>query len=269
MVSRRFRVLRFNHGKVSLDDDEIAVEQPVHLYVNGRHLVTFLASPNNLRELAYGHLMSEGIISTVDDIEEFTVENFSLKVRIPDQLMTRVQLYSTLRIRFTSCGEIDDGYIRLLDSLTRAKVSSNACFKVEDIIEAVKILNLRSMLYRKTGGVHAAMLFDSNLNVAAFAEDVGRHNAVDKVFGAALINGFSLSELFMVCSGRLSSEIVLKAIRVNLPLIASISAPTALGVILARRAKLTLIGFARGGRFNVYSFPKRLNLSCEGFYNFS
>lgn len=269
VASRRFRVLRFNCGNVGFDDDEVAVEQPIHLYVNGEHLVTFLASPNGLRELAYGHLASEGIIQSISDVENVEIENFVIRIRVPDDLMVRVKLYGTLRVRFTSCGEIDNGYLRLLDSLVKAEVSSTVCFRVDDILEAAKILNLKSKLYRRTGGVHVAMLFDSDLNVAGFAEDVGRHNAVDKAVGGALINGYNLSELFMVCSGRLSSEMVLKAIRLNIPVVASISAPTSFGVVLAKRAKLTLIGFVRGRRFNVYSFPERLGLSCEGFHDFS
>ncbi|MCS7365043.1 MAG: formate dehydrogenase accessory sulfurtransferase FdhD [archaeon GB-1867-035] len=266
---RRFKVLRFRQGHISLDDDEVVVEQPIHLYVNGRHLVTFLASPSNLRELAYGHLASEGIIKSINDVDEIVIEDFKIKVKLPNTLMTRVKLYNTLRIRFTSCGEIDSGFLRLLDSLSRREFSSKLHFKVEDIFEAVRLLNTKSTLYRRTGGVHVAMLLDSKLNVAGFAEDVGRHNAVDKAVGAAMMNGFILSELFMVCSGRLSSEMVLKAIRLNVPLIASISAPTALGVVLAKRAKLTLIGFVRGKRMNVYSCPERLSLSCKGFHDFS
>jgi len=105
-----------------------------------------------------------------------------------------------------------------------------------------------------------------NYNIIGFAEDVGRHNAVDKAVGEALLKGADFSKLILACTGRLSSEMVLKAIRLNIPVLASIAAPTDAGISLARKAGLTLIGFVRGRRMNIYSMPERVVMnSCQRY----
>jgi formate dehydrogenase accessory protein FdhD len=131
--------------------------------------------------------------------------------------------------------------------------------KVEVILNSVHSLNSIAETFRKTGGVHAAAIFNDHGNLLAFAEDVGRHNAVDKVIGIAALNKTDFDECFLALSGRLTGDIVLKAARVGIPIIASLAAAIDSGIALAEDADLTLIGFVRGKRMNIYNFPERID----------
>jgi len=263
ICTESFDVLRFNDKEKAFTRmrDEVVVEAPINLYVNGDYLATFLALPVKLRELAYGHLASEGVIRSLEDVEGIAINGFSIEVEVCPDIAARVKAYSVIKTRYSSCGQAPEDYLKLLDSLIRRKVSSSSVFEARVVVEAVKLLNKLSTIYRRTGGTHAALIVDSSLRILGFAEDIGRHNAVDKAVGSALLSGVQLNgmdDVIMVCTGRLTSEMVLKAVRLNVPVLASISAPSSMGIAIARRIGLTLIGFVRGSRFNVYSHPERL-----------
>jgi len=138
------------------------------------------------------------------------------------------------------------------------KVDSKIRVKVEIIQNCIQNLNALSETYRKTHGVHAAAIYDSNGAFLAFAEDVGRHNAVDKVIGKCALKGENLSQCLLVLSGRLTADIVLKASRVGIPIVASITAALNSGVEIAKKANLTLIGLVRGMQMNIYNAPERI-----------
>ena len=124
--------------------------------------------------------------------------------------------------------------------------------------KSVKQLNFIADEFRKTGGVHVAALYSTDGKLVALAEDVGRHNAVDKVIGAAAIKNIDFTKLFLALSGRLTGDIVLKAARTQIPIIASLSAAISSGIETAKLTKITLIGFVRGKRMNVYTYPERI-----------
>jgi FdhD protein len=132
--------------------------------------------------------------------------------------------------------------------------------KSRTIQQCVKSLNFKAEIFRKTGGVHAAAVYAGNGKVLALAEDVGRHNAVDKVIGIAALANTNFGLCFLALSGRLSADIVLKTGRVGIPIVASLAAGIDSGIALARRTNLTLIGFVRGKRMNIYTFPERILL---------
>jgi formate dehydrogenase accessory protein FdhD len=138
------------------------------------------------------------------------------------------------------------------------KIKSNLTVQAETIQNCVNSLNFIAETFRKTGGVHAAAIYGRKGNLVAFAEDVGRHNAVDKVIGLAALNQTDFAECFLTLSGRLTGDIVLKAARLGLPLVASLAAAIDSGIATAKRAELTLVGFVRGKRLNVYTFPQRV-----------
>jgi formate dehydrogenase accessory protein FdhD len=140
----------------------------------------------------------------------------------------------------------------------RPRVESSLTIKAETILQCVNRLNTDALLFRKTGGVHVAAVFDGNGNVAAFAEDVGRHNAVDKAIGMGALNKTDFGSSFLVLSGRLTGDIVLKAARVGLPMLASLAAAVDAGIAVARDTQITLIGFVRGHRMNIYNLPERI-----------
>jgi len=172
---------------------------------------------------------------------------------------------SFARVITSSCGSsINRSFTKLIEKIGLKKSRSKLTLKTVTLIEAVRRLNRISETFRKTGGVHIAVLFDKEGQLIDYGEDVGRHNAVDKVIGAGAMRKVAFNSCFLVSSGRLTGDVVLKAARVGIPILASISAPISSGIEVAERANLTLIGFVRGGRINVYTHPKRIKELVSG-----
>jgi FdhD protein len=138
------------------------------------------------------------------------------------------------------------------------KVKSNLTVKAKIIFDSVKQLNFKAEGYRKTGGFHVAAIYKAGGQLVAMAEDVGRHNAVDKVIGMAALDDVDFGECFLALSGRMSGDVVFKAANVGLPIIASLSAALSSGIAMAESADLTLAGFVRGKRINIYACPERI-----------
>jgi formate dehydrogenase accessory protein FdhD len=164
------------------------------------------------------------------------------------------------RLIVSACGSISHRSLsELLDSIELEPLPT---WKIEakTVLECVRRLNTLADTFRKTGGVHIAALFKRDGTLVAFAEDVGRHNAVDKAVGTALLWGHDLGECFLASSGRLTGDIVLKAARVGIPIVASLAAAIGTGVEVADKASLTLVGFVRGNRMIIYTCPERINV---------
>jgi len=239
--------------------DYVAEERPLHLFVNTTYWATILCSPSNLRELAVGHLLSEGILKSTAEIEEVNLKEREnccyVKLKAEVNVENRLKL-SRLHARVISsaCGSAAPYQY----SPKPTKVKSNLTVKAEVVFNSVNQLNFKAELFRQTGGVHAAAIYKADGSPVALAEDVGRHNAVDKVIGMAALNQTDFSECFLASSGRLSGDIVFKAAKVGLPIVASLAAALDSGIAMAELANLTLAGFVRGKRMNIYTFDKRI-----------
>ncbi len=257
MSIRRVMVHRLDleWGFTSLED-EVAADEAICLFVNDEYYRTLIASPTMKRELAAGHLITEGVIDSVDDIVEIEVTPFKVRV----ETRRRVDLDTISRIRgdliLTACGAPSPAPGR--DQLELLKVRSEARFEAAMLLQKVRELHSLGETFRRTGGTHSAMICTSEGDLIAFAEDVGRHNAVDKAIGSALLKGSSLKSSFLASSGRISSDIALKAARGGIPLIASIAGPLESGIRAAEATEITLVCFARGKRMNIYTRPNRV-----------
>jgi len=238
--------------------DYVAEEKPLHISVNKKHYTTIFCSPSNLKELAVGHLLSEGIIESIEEIEEISFRKSSVcRVKLkPDiDLQKRLKLQKPFsRIILSTCGSPSPYQI----SARLPKVKSGLTVEAQIILSCVNRLNSIAETFRKTGGVHAAAIYKSDGNLVVFAEDIGRHNAVDKVIGMGALSKTAFSECFLALTGRLTGDIVRKTARVGLPIIASLAAAVDSGITVAKNVGLTLIGFARGRRMNIYNFPERV-----------
>jgi FdhD protein len=245
-------------GKAEKIVDCVAEEKPLHILINRVHYATITCSPSNLKELTIGHLLAEGLLKSVDEIEEISLRETSIchvklkkKVDAEKRLKT---LKSFSRVIFSACGNRQpyqfSGMLR--------KVQSNISVKAETLLNCVNRLNSDAETFRKTGGVHVASICKNDGGLVALAEDVGRHNAVDKVVGRAALMKVDLRGCFLVLSGRLSGDIVFKAAKVDIPIVASIAAALDSGIAIAKKTRLTLVGFVRGRRMNVYTFPERI-----------
>jgi FdhD protein len=239
--------------------DYVAEEKPLHLFVNTTYWATILCSPSNLKELAVGHLLSEGILKSTAEIEEVNLKEHEnccyVKLKPEVNLENRLNI-SRLHARVirSACGSS----AAYQYSPKPAKIKSNLTVKAEVVFNSVNQLNFKAELFRQTGGVHAAAIYRTDGTLVALAEDVGRHNAVDKVIGMAALNKTDFGECFLASSGRLSGEVVFKAAKVGLPIVASLAAALDSGIAMAEAANLTLAGFVRGKRMNIYNAPERI-----------
>ena len=252
-------------GKLERRKDFVAEEKPVHIFLNQNHYVTILCSPNQLEELAIGHLLSEGIIKSTDEIKQMRLRKggkyvVSLKPNI--DIEKRIEVSQPFgRLIVSACGSPNYWPLsKLIDRLSLAKIPTRLRVESETILESVKRLNSLAETFRKTGGVHVAALYSINGDLMALSEDVGRHNAVDKVIGAGVLENSDFEKTFMASSGRLTGDIVLKSARMRIPIVASIAAAVNSGIEAAQRTGITLIGFVRGKRMNVYTHPERVRL---------
>ncbi|MFH1593828.1 MAG: formate dehydrogenase accessory sulfurtransferase FdhD [Candidatus Omnitrophota bacterium] len=236
--------------------DPVSEEIPLTIYVNEEELVTLLASPENLTELAIGFIFTSGLIKDYSDIDGVIPDTKRRTVHI-DLKDKEIDPGLISKRAFTSgCGR-GALFYNTMDVAYKRRARPDITIDSSNILAMMKDFQLRSPEFRKTGGVHSAALADS-ANIITIIEDLGRHNAVDKIIGYALKNGIDLNHKIILSSGRLSSEIVLKVQKTQISAIISRSAPTDQAVKHAILAGITLIGFARGQRMNVYSCKERV-----------
>jgi len=223
-------------------------EVPVTVTVNGRQVATAMTSPVDLEEFATGFLFTEGIIRGKGEIDSIQVEKNSVKVITKDLL----RVIGPRRTILSGCG----GSSSFLDPAKLPKVTSSFAIQAQMISRSMKDL-LQSDLHRLTGGVHIVGLSGPEGEITR-SLDIGRHNALDRVIGYGLIHGIDLGQVYVLSSGRISSEMVRKSLVAGIPLIASRGATTTLAVSLAEKNGLTVIGFVRAGGMNIYTNPQRV-----------
>ncbi|UCG67659.1 MAG: formate dehydrogenase accessory sulfurtransferase FdhD [Deltaproteobacteria bacterium] len=238
-------------------EDLVTRELPLTIILNNQELVTLLCSPTDLKYLAIGFLSSEGLVKSKDEIKKITIDDQRGVVRVETEEDKDFASELVFKRFITSgCGR-GASFYSAADVQGQRKIESQMRISAPEILALVKELQNRSKVYRTTGGVHSAGLCDST-SILVFAEDIGRHNAIDKIFGQSLLEGIPTEDRAIITSGRISSEILLKVAKRNIPVIMSRSAPTDLGVRLADELGITLIGFVRGKRMNVYSHEWRI-----------
>jgi FdhD protein len=234
-------------------DAETIVETPVSLTVNGVVWITFMCTPVHLEALAIGFLYNEGIIQKMDDVVDVKVCEHGDNVDV--WLNRTVEEPSSWR-KTSGC----TGGVTAVDLLAKPNVSlsgNNLKVQPETIGLLVGMLFEAQSLYRQTGGVHTSALSDGE-KILLFAEDIGRHNTLDKIAGLCLMENVWPQTRILMTTGRISSEMLQKAAQLNAPIVISRTSPSSLSIEMAERYGITLIGYARKQRFNVYSNIQRL-----------
>jgi FdhD protein len=258
MLKTKILKINVSAKKVQKKTDYVAEEKPLHIFLNKTHYATILCSPTNLKELAIGHVLTEGILKSITEIEQIRLKNDSVchvKLKPDVNLEKRLKLFKPFsRVILSACGSAAPYKF----SGRLPKVKSDLRVEAQIIHDSVSRLNLIAKIFRKTGGVHIAAIYKGDGSLLAFAEDVGRHNAVDKVIGLGTLRKIDFNKCFLVLSGRLTGDIVSKAARTGLPIVASLAAAIDSGIEIAKETELTLIGFVRGRRMNVYNCEKRI-----------
>lgn len=253
----QIEIVRVRHGRVTREPDQVVREAPVTILLNGEEFVTLLCTPEKLSYLAVGFLRSEGLLEKASDILSIRVEEEKGYVYVDTVKRSNLaeKLYGKRTIT-SGCGK-GTIFFNVLDSLRSRPVKSEVRFTANQVLQLMDQLKERSVLFKNTGGIHSAALCSAE-RILFFSEDIGRHNALDKIIGKCILEEVEVEDKLCLSTGRLSSEVILKAVKAQIPVLISRSAPTSLGVQLARELGVTLIGFARGRRLNIYSHNWRV-----------
>ncbi|RPF31605.1 formate dehydrogenase accessory sulfurtransferase FdhD [Streptomyces sp. TLI_185] len=275
-VTERRRVLRIRDAVTSTRPDTLVAEEPLEIRLNGRPLAITMRTPGDDFALAAGFLVSEGVLTraeevanivycagaTADGSNTYNVVDVQLApgVPVPDISLER-NVYTT-----SSCGLCGKASLDAVRTTARWPIADTLSIRVTPALLSALPDQLRAAqrVFDRTGGLHAAALFSPEGELLDLREDVGRHNAVDKLIGRALQSGrLPLSQSILLVSGRASFELAQKAVMAGIPLLAAVSAPSSLAVDLAAETGLTLVGFLRGASMNVYTGEQRIDLTAE------
>jgi len=266
------QVWRVSGEESILEEIEMVLEEPLSFYINGQQVAVLMRLPGLEKELAAGFALSEGLVSSFSSV--LTIQHCGRSLPSDDSPGAAGSVESRNRVEM----RVDPGalnpdarldLVRLIRAGCGAVDIDRSCLPLEPLesdnhvfpgtlLGLPKAMQAAQGLHQHAGGVHAAAFFDSRGELVVLCEDVGRHNAVDKGLGYCLMRGISLQDKILLCSGRLSYEMVSKAIRMGLGILASVSAPTALAVQLADHYNLTVVGYLRGGRMTIYTHPQRI-----------
>ncbi|NUK20413.1 formate dehydrogenase accessory sulfurtransferase FdhD [Streptomyces lunaelactis] len=273
-VTERRRTIRIRDGVVSSRPDTLVAEEPLEIRLNGKPLAITMRTPGDDFALAAGFLVSEGVLGAAgegrnivycagakdDGTNTYNVVDVQLApgVPVPDITLER-NVYTT-----SSCGLCGKASLDAVRTTARFPIADTPPVRVEPALLARLPDRLRAAqrVFDRTGGLHAAALFSEEGELLDVREDVGRHNAVDKLVGRALRDDrLPLSRVILLVSGRASFELAQKAVMAGIPVLAAVSAPSSLAVDLAAETGLTLVGFLRGANMNVYAGDERIALS--------
>ena len=237
-------LINVNNLSSNISEDCVVSEFPLGLVINGKYENTFLCTPSNLEELIVGYLCFKNLIRYKEDIIELKIDNNSRMAYITIKETNILENKNII-------------YLNEHDFIKTNVVSNNTLKITATQIYDSMDLNLKSQLFATTAGVHNISIYDKNKLVIS-CEDVARHNAMDKAIGYCILNDISLDDKIIFVSGRLSFEMIRKVARVNIPIVVAKSATTALAIETANKLNITLVGFVRGKKMNIYTNPHRI-----------
>jgi FdhD protein len=274
-------IRRKQSGELEYDHDELTIEEPLEIRIGEKAIATTMRTPGHDEELAAGFLLSEGIIRTRNEIANISIpENPHLNplpegeegaqpqvranvvvVHLADGVKPKLNSAQRFGTISSSCGLCGKESIAAIRQSFPPIKSTSFRIDIETLISLPAKLRDQQSDFARTGGIHAAGIFDANGNALIVREDIGRHNAVDKAVGRAFLDGkLPLDRHLLLVSGRASFEIIQKALAAGIPIVASVSAPSSLAMEFARESNQTLVGFLRPPQFNIYSHVERVIL---------
>lgn len=251
VISKR-DVLKIRYEDSSVEEDSIITEYPFTIFLNGKEFLTLLCTKQSLNYLVVGFLISEGLIDGKEDIEKLEIDEEKgtghIETKKKSNLMEKLYGKRTLT---SGCGK-GTVFYSVVDSFKSKKVDQDFKLDVESVKELMRKFNRYSEMFLETGGVHSCALSDGK-DIEVFADDIGRHNALDKIIGEAVMRDIDFSDKVVITTGRISSEIMIKIAKRGIPAIISKSAPTQLAIDIAKDLGITVVGFARGQKMNIYT----------------
>ncbi|MDR2700296.1 MAG: formate dehydrogenase accessory sulfurtransferase FdhD [Nitrososphaerota archaeon] len=253
--------LDLSKGTVTKMCDNIAEEVPLKIVLNDLFIFVIWSSPSQFKELATGYLFAEEILHSIDEIESITSNETENICNI--QFKTNINMDNRLENRRRGAR-----IVPLVKNSTSAyqhdnkitTVNSNLTINAQTIFDAICQMNEKATGFKKTGGLHDSGIFKADGTMIAFSEDVGRHNTVDKVIGEGLLSKTNFTQCFLIITGRVPGDMIYKAAKAGLPIVASVAAVLNSGIFSAQKANITLVGFVREKRMNIYTYPERITM---------
>lgn len=257
--AKSYPVIKARGDKTEFSVEYVAEESPLTLFYNDEEIGTILCSPSQLEELALGFLLMEGFIRSYQDVLSLRYDSSLQALWVNGSSpMSSLELMNK-RLFSACCGKGRSSFTFSNDSELAAVQTSNTMLPLQEIYKYAEYLETHLPLFNSTGGIHSGCIaFQGKVLFTSY--DIGRHNVFDKLAGSALKAGLDLRDHALFFSGRVSSEILLKVSKMNIPVLIARSAPTDMALNLARNLCITLIGFARGDRLNIYTCPERITL---------
>jgi FdhD protein len=249
---KNIRLQKIKSNSTEETDDFVVDEKRLRISVNGKNVINLYCTPLMIRELVIGIIHNEGLISG-----EWCADRMSFEYG--DEIHVDIPASGIINEGDPTITSGCAGGVSLMRNLPEKTISDGIAFNVEKVKSIFREFQKKSEVFRMTGGVHSAALTEGD-KIIAFAEDIGRHNAVDKVIGYCILENIPFEGKMMLASGRLSSDILLKCSKSGIPVLVSRAAPTSLAVRIAEAAGITLVGFIRGDRMNVYTGKHRIEL---------
>ena len=263
------RVMRWANGGLDNEtEDWVAREEPLEIRVKGESIVVTMRTPGHDKELAIGFLLAEGVITNSSDVLEIaycqqgeaSLHKNILNVFLSPEVEINLDRLKRNVYASSSCGLCGKASIESLQNIFKPLNKIETVISVDKILTLAQKLRAKQSTFDKTGGLHAAGIFDRNGELLVLREDIGRHNAVDKILGHLFLkNRMPLEDCILMVSGRASFEIIQKSLAGRVGIICAVSAPSSLAVDMAKESGQTLIGFLRERKFNVYSHKERIS----------
>ncbi|MCL2687590.1 MAG: formate dehydrogenase accessory sulfurtransferase FdhD [Methanobrevibacter sp.] len=251
LMTNKFEVSTYKNGTYTEKEEEIVADETIKLVINETLTRSFSISPDSLEDFTVGYMLGEGIIETVDNIESLEVNDNEITATVD---LEDFDIMKELIVGSDCFG----GWRTKIDFID--KVESDFKVDGEEILENMEKIKEKAITWKNTGGTHVAGLVNKEKGKFITREDISRHVALDKVIGASAREKVDFKNSYIVYSGRMPADAMIKIARVGIPLIASNAAPTLSGYTVAKEANITMIGFARGNRFNVYTNPIHLKI---------
>jgi FdhD protein len=258
-------IIQFSKDEFHEINDEIAIETIISILINGKPISSILCSPILEKELAIGYLYNSGILESFNEIQSINIENYNIDFIFKDQFDIDSRLTNSLfvnRIISSGCGA-PEYWLQVKKGKGLSRIDSKLQVSAQAIFKITTNLNQSAKIFHQTGATHAAGLYDPAANQIIVAEDIGRHNAVDKAIGYSLSHEIRLDDKILVSTGRLTADIIFKSAKCKIPIVASMAAATDSGISTATSTNTTLIGFVRGKRLNIYTNPFRITNIME------
>lgn len=252
------RTIKIEEDIKSEVNELLVCEYPLTIVMNKRKIATLLCSPENLEELVLGFLRTQQLITKFKDIKDIKLDEVKgiAEVETVDKNTQSEKFYSK-KVYLENIEEDNNSYSNFFESLNCERVESSLVLPFQKVYEFMEKNLSYSEVFKKTRGVHSVALCDAE-NIIIICEDIARHNALDKVIGQALMKNIFLKDKIIILSGRVSLEMILKAAKMQIPIIISKSAPTSMSVTLAKKLNITLVGFVRGRKMSIYANEQRI-----------